>query len=88
MSTTASTGNVSPINAVSNGQKFLLLLEKNWIIQKRHYLQTLFEIIIPVLCCSILLIVRGPVETYLDATIFEPLSTDSINIHWSMYGVN
>ncbi|XP_021697249.1 ATP-binding cassette sub-family A member 3 [Aedes aegypti] len=87
MSTTASTGNVSPINAVSNGQKFLLLLEKNWIIQKRHYLQTLFEIIIPVLCCSILLIVRGPVETYLDATIFEPLSTDSINIHWSISNV-
>ncbi|XP_029725473.2 phospholipid-transporting ATPase ABCA3 isoform X1 [Aedes albopictus] len=64
----------------SNGQKFLLLMEKNWIIQKRHYLQTLFEILIPVLCCSILLLVRGLVDPeYVDkTTVFDPLPTDSI----------
>lgn len=64
----------------SNGQKFLLLLEKNWIIQKRHYLQTLFEILIPVLCCSILLLVRGLVDPeYVEkTTVFDPLPTDSI----------
>lgn len=64
----------------SNGQKFLLLLEKNWIIQKRHYLQTLFEILIPVLCCSILLLVRGLVDPeYVEkTTVFDPLPTDLI----------
>ncbi|XP_001662813.2 ATP-binding cassette sub-family A member 3 [Aedes aegypti] len=72
----------------SNGQKFLLLLEKNWIIQKRHYLQTLFEIIIPVLCCSILLLVRGLVDPeYVEkSTIFSALSTDSFANRFQING--
>ncbi|KXJ81820.1 hypothetical protein RP20_CCG016932 [Aedes albopictus] len=71
----------------SNGQKFLLLMEKNWIIQKRHYLQTLFEILIPVLCCSILLLVRGLVDPeYVDkTTVFDPLPTDSIINRFPVY---
>ncbi|XP_062542051.1 phospholipid-transporting ATPase ABCA3-like [Armigeres subalbatus] len=65
----------------SNGRKFLLLVEKNWIIQKRHYLQTLFEIVIPVLCCSVLLLVRGLVEPeYVsEPSIFRPLATDLLS---------
>ncbi|XP_058837017.1 phospholipid-transporting ATPase ABCA3-like [Topomyia yanbarensis] len=64
--------------ATTRWDKFLLLLWKNWIIQKRHYWQTLLEIVIPVLCCSIVLLVRGladpsPVEK---STIFNPLSVD------------
>uniref|UniRef100_A0A182NIG1 ABC transporter domain-containing protein n=1 Tax=Anopheles dirus TaxID=7168 RepID=A0A182NIG1_9DIPT len=66
--------------ATSNWEKFVLLLWKNWILQKRHYIQTLFEILIPVLCCSILLLVRGLVDPeYVDKnTVFKPLETDRL----------
>ncbi|XP_055623836.1 phospholipid-transporting ATPase ABCA3-like [Toxorhynchites rutilus septentrionalis] len=62
----------------SNGDKFLLLLWKNWIIQKRHYFQTFFEVIIPVLCCSILLLLRGLVDPNMvkESSIFRPILTD------------
>uniref|UniRef100_A0A182PES6 ABC transporter domain-containing protein n=1 Tax=Anopheles epiroticus TaxID=199890 RepID=A0A182PES6_9DIPT len=66
--------------ATSNWEKFVLLLWKNWILQKRHYLQTLFEILIPVLCCSILLLVRGLVDPeFIDSnSVFKPLETDRL----------
>ncbi|XP_055623835.1 phospholipid-transporting ATPase ABCA3-like [Toxorhynchites rutilus septentrionalis] len=59
--------------------KFLLLLWKNWIIQKRHYIQTLFEILIPALCCSMLILVRGLVdpEQIEEPTIFNPLEANT-----------
>ncbi|KAL9700794.1 hypothetical protein quinque_004235 [Culex quinquefasciatus] len=62
----------------SNWDKFVLLLWKNWIIQKRHYIQTFFEIVVPVLCCSILLLLRGLVDPGFveKSTVFHPLSTD------------
>lgn len=58
--------------------KFSLLLWKNWIIQKRHYIQTLFEILIPALCCSMLILVRGLVDPELvtEPTTFAPLPID------------
>ncbi|XP_058465475.1 phospholipid-transporting ATPase ABCA3-like isoform X2 [Malaya genurostris] len=58
--------------------KFLLLLWKNWIIQKRHYCQTLFEILIPVLCCSILLLLRVLVEPKMakQSIVFRPIPTN------------
>ncbi|XP_053672341.1 phospholipid-transporting ATPase ABCA3-like [Anopheles nili] len=66
--------------ATSNWEKFVLLLWKNWILQKRHIVQTLFEVLVPVLCCSILLLVRGLVDPkFVDRnTVFEPLETDRI----------
>lgn len=79
------TTNINPTNTVNKLQKFFLLLEKNWIIQKRHYLQSLFEIIIPVLCCSILLLIRGPVIPISQPTTFAPLSTGKLNYHVWMY---
>lgn len=42
--------------------KFLLLSWKNWIIQLRHPIQTLFEVLVPVLVCALLILVRGLVE--------------------------
>lgn len=64
----------------SNWDKFRLLLWKNWVIQKRHYVQTLFEITIPVLACSLLILVRGLVNpsTYTKPTNFESLNVSSI----------
>uniref|UniRef100_A0A182J4R4 ABC transporter domain-containing protein n=1 Tax=Anopheles atroparvus TaxID=41427 RepID=A0A182J4R4_ANOAO len=68
--------------STSRWSKFVLLLWKNWIIQKRHYIQTLFEILIPVLCCAMLIIVRGLVdpEQVLEPTIFERLSIGAVNL--------
>ncbi|XP_055596271.1 phospholipid-transporting ATPase ABCA3-like [Uranotaenia lowii] len=64
----------------SNWDKFRLLLWKNWVIQKRHYVQTIFEITIPVLACSLLILVRGLVNpsTYSKPTTFESLNVSSI----------
>ncbi|XP_058835899.1 phospholipid-transporting ATPase ABCA3-like [Topomyia yanbarensis] len=64
----------------SNWHKFLLLLWKNWIIQKRHYVQTAFEIIIPAICCAVLMLVRGLVdpEVFSEPTVWNSLPTDTI----------
>ncbi|KAL9700792.1 hypothetical protein quinque_004233 [Culex quinquefasciatus] len=65
----------------TNWDKFLLLLWKNWTIQKRHKCQTLFEILIPVLCFSIVLLIRyqsGPTSVT-TSTKFEPQSVDLLD---------
>ncbi|XP_062542040.1 phospholipid-transporting ATPase ABCA3-like [Armigeres subalbatus] len=64
----------------SSWDKFQLLLWKNWTIQKRHYFQTIFEVLIPVLCCSMLILVRGLVDPEMveQPTVFEPLSANSL----------
>ncbi|XP_053687488.1 phospholipid-transporting ATPase ABCA3-like [Sabethes cyaneus] len=64
----------------SSWDKFLLLVWKNWIIQKRHYVQTLFEILIPAVCCAVLILVRGLVDPELfdQPSVWEPLPTDTV----------
>ncbi|XP_035912164.1 ATP-binding cassette sub-family A member 3-like [Anopheles stephensi] len=64
----------------SNWDKFVLLLWKNWIIQKRHYVQTAFEVTIPVLACSLLILVRGLVTPtiYTEPTTFTSLNVRSL----------
>ncbi|KAL1395380.1 hypothetical protein pipiens_011301, partial [Culex pipiens pipiens] len=65
----------------TNWDKFLLLLWKNWTIQKRHKCQTLFEVLIPVLCFSIVLLIRyqsGPTSVA-TSTKFEPQSVDLLD---------
>jgi ATP-binding cassette, subfamily A (ABC1), member 3 len=42
--------------------KFLLLSWKNWIIQLRHPIQTIFEVVVPVLVCSLLILIRSLTE--------------------------
>lgn len=61
----------------SDWEKFKLLLWKNWVIQKRHYVQTVFEIMIPVLACSLLILVRGLVNP---STYSKPVTFDSLNV--------
>ncbi|XP_055533385.1 phospholipid-transporting ATPase ABCA3-like isoform X2 [Wyeomyia smithii] len=63
--------------ASSDWAKFKLLLWKNWVIQKRHYVQTIFEIMIPVLACSLLILVRGLVNP---STYSKPVTFDSLNV--------
>ncbi|XP_055599142.1 phospholipid-transporting ATPase ABCA3-like [Uranotaenia lowii] len=65
--------------ATSAWDKFLLLLWKNWIISKRHYFQTFFEVLIPVVAATLLILVRGLVdaEQFKENFIFRPLDLSS-----------
>lgn len=47
---------------VSAWDKFYLLLWKNWIVQLRHPIQTLFEVLVPVLVCTLLIAIRSLVK--------------------------
>lgn len=42
--------------------KFMLLMWKNWLLQWRHPIQTLVEILAPVLFATVLVIFRSLVE--------------------------
>ena len=57
--------------------KFLLLSWKNWIIQLRHPIQTIFEILVPVTVCALIVLVRGLVDvTEFDEDFkYNPIST-------------
>lgn len=46
----------------TNWDKFKLLLWKNWVIQSRHKIQTFFEIVLPVMFMSLLLLIRFLVD--------------------------
>lgn len=61
--------------------KFLLLSWKNWIIQLRHPIQTLFEVLVPVLVCALLILIRGlvEVEEFPDDLKFNPLLASNIS---------
>lgn len=65
--------------------KFLLLSWKNWIIQIRHPIQTIFEVLLPILVCALLIVIRGLVEIteYDQATTYDPVSAVNIpNSRW------
>lgn len=58
--------------------KFTLLMWKNWILQYRKPLQTVIEILAPVLFSILLVIVRNLVEpTHNSTLIFEPFCPTS-----------
>lgn len=42
--------------------KFKLLMWKNWVLQKRHKLQTVIEILAPVVFATLMVLVRSLVE--------------------------
>lgn len=69
---------------VSNWKKFVLLLWKDWLLQWRHKWRTFFELALPLLITSLLLLVRyyaKPV-TLEGPTYFEALNTSTIG-EWS-----
>lgn len=61
-------------------QKFWLLLWKNWIIQSRHWIQTIFEIALPVAFASLLILIRALLNPtiYDQPTYYKPLELNSI----------
>ncbi|XP_018575545.1 ATP-binding cassette sub-family A member 3-like isoform X2 [Anoplophora glabripennis] len=56
--------------------KFLLLMWKNWLLQYRRPVQTLVEIVVPVLFSLLLVVIRRLVDPELhEAVIFKPFCT-------------
>lgn len=56
----------------SGWSKFQLLLWKNWVVQKRHKVQTLVEIALPVFFASLLVLIRdlAPADVFNNATVY------------------
>ena len=66
--------------ATSNWQKFRLLLWKNYILQKRHLIQTILEIILPLVFVVVLVIVRDVVNSdVIDKVEYPPWSPTELN---------
>ncbi|CRK89801.1 CLUMA_CG003438, isoform A [Clunio marinus] len=61
--------------------KFLLLSWKNWIIQLRHPIQTVFEVLVPVFVCTLLIVIRGLVDVseVKDDFRYLPLEIDELS---------
>uniref|UniRef100_V5I8B4 ATP-binding cassette sub-family A member 3 n=1 Tax=Anoplophora glabripennis TaxID=217634 RepID=V5I8B4_ANOGL len=60
--------------------KFLLLMWKNWLLQYRRPVQTLFEILAPVLFSMLLVLIRGLIDPeFHEELIFEPFCTIPID---------
>ncbi|XP_049855750.1 phospholipid-transporting ATPase ABCA3 isoform X1 [Schistocerca gregaria] len=59
--------------------KFQLLLWKNWVLQIRHPLQTVLEILIPVIFCLLIVLVRSIVDptTYNEPTTYDFIVPDN-----------
>lgn len=60
--------------------KFRLLLWKNWLIQRRHPWQSALEIVVPVLCTAVLVLLRSLVRVveYPDEWHYPAVSIDAI----------
>ena len=56
----------------SGWSKFQLLLWKNWVVQKRHKVQTLVEIALPVFFAALLVLIRdlAPADVFNNATVY------------------
>jgi ATP-binding cassette subfamily A (ABC1) protein 3 len=61
--------------------KFVLLTWKNWTLQRRHPIQTVVEILAPVLLASLLVLIRSLVspENVDTRTVFDPFSVEETN---------
>lgn len=60
-----------------NWDKFRLLLWKNWLLQWRHPIQTVIEVLAPVIFAALLVLIRGLVEPVpMDQRVFSPFTID------------
>lgn len=65
------------------GSKFWLLLWKNWLLQRRKKLQTVIEVVLPVVFCILLVIIRdlAPSDNYPEPTFFKPFSISELPVN-------
>jgi ATP-binding cassette subfamily A (ABC1) protein 3 len=61
--------------------KFILLMWKNWTLQRRHPIQTAVEILAPVLLASLLVLIRSLVapDNFDTVTTYKPFSVEDTN---------
>lgn len=72
----------------TNWEKFRLLTWKNFLLQWRRKLQTVIEILVPVLFSALLVFIRSLVipEIYPNATVYQPFPIDNLDpLRW-IYG--
>lgn len=64
----------------SNFDKFRLLMWKNFLIQYRHPIQTVLEIMVPVLFSVILILIRSIVDPdiYSNKTVYKPFHINTL----------
>lgn len=64
----------------SKWEKFCLLMWKNWLLQWRHKIQTLFEILMPALFSMLVVMIRSLVDptVFEDVSIYKPLDLSSL----------
>jgi ATP-binding cassette, subfamily A (ABC1), member 3 len=69
------------MTSASAWDKFLLLSWKNWIIQIRHPVQTIFEILVPVIVCALVTVIRGYVSVteFKNSTNYLPIDINYIH---------
>lgn len=70
--------------------KFLLLSWKNWIIQIRHPIQTVVEVLVPIVVCTLVIVIRSLVDSaeYTDDFKYPSFSTESIGEVLQLQDVN
>lgn len=68
-------------NMTTKWEKFCLLMWKNFLLQRRHKLQTFLEIIIPALFSLLVVMIRSLVDpdVYEENTIYKPLGLNSMS---------
>jgi ATP-binding cassette subfamily A (ABC1) protein 3 len=61
--------------------KFVLLMWKNWTLQRRHPIQTAVEILAPVLLASLLVLIRSLVspDNFDTVAAFKPFPVEDTN---------
>lgn len=67
------------------GRQFILLLWKNWLLQKRKACVTVFEIVMPIVFAVILVCIRliAKNETISQSTIWPPFKPNDVMLRGS-----
>lgn len=66
---------------ITNFNKFRLLMWKNYLIQRRNPIITIFEILTPAFCCIILVAIRSAAspEVIPNNTFYRPFDIKTLN---------
>lgn len=64
----------------SNARKLRLVLWKNWLLQWRHKVQTVIELLLPVISVLIVIMMRALIDIRVidENTMYHPVGIDSL----------